>query len=79
MNKKSGIELNQQELNDLYYCIETINRKDFSPGMNERLNLLGNLIGIEIYRLAAKEKQLEDDKLRHEMNFKRAFTRYGDY
>jgi hypothetical protein len=78
MSKKVGIEFNQQELNDLYYCVETINRRDFSPDMSERLNLLGNLIGIEIYRLA-KEQQLEDDKLRHEMNFKRAFARYGDY
>jgi hypothetical protein len=78
MSKKVGIEFSQQELNDLYYCIETINREDFRPDMNERLNLLGNLIGIEIYRLA-KEQQLEEDKLRHEMNFKRAFARYGDY
>jgi hypothetical protein len=78
MSKKVGIEFSQQELNDLYYCIETINRKDFRPDMSERLNLLGNLIGIEIYRLA-KEQQLEEDKLRHEMNFKRAFARYGDY
>ena len=106
MSKKVGIEFNQQELNDLYYCVETINRRDFSPDMSERLNLLGNLIGIEIYRLAKEEddlgpeydsagfteddrivngqyrvtkEQLEEDKLRHEMNFKRAFARYGDY
>ena len=73
------LELSQQELNDLYYCIETINRRDFSPGMNARLNLLGDKISEEIYKLAAKEKQLEDDKLRHEMNFKYAFAKHGDY
>ena len=78
MNKNSVLELSQQELNDLYYCIETINRKDFRPDMSERLNLLGNLIGIEIYRLA-KEQQLEEDKLNHEMNFKYAFAKHGDY
>ena len=78
MNKEVGINLSQQELNDLYYCIETINRKDFRPDMSERLNLLGDKIGNEVYKLA-KEQQLEDDKLRHEMNFKRAFARHGDY
>ena len=73
------LELSQQELNDLYYCVETINRRDFSPGMNARLNLLGDKISEEIYKLSAKEKQLEDDKLRHEMNFKYAFAKHGDY
>ena len=73
------LELSQQELNDLYYCVETINRRDFSPGMNARLNLLGDKISEEIYKLAAKEKQLEDDKLRHKMNFKYAFAKHGDY
>jgi Fe-S cluster biosynthesis and repair protein YggX len=86
MSKKTGIELSQQELNDLYYCIETINRKDFRPDMSERLNLLGDKIGEEVYKLAKQqtyqewvEKQLEEDKLNHEMNFKRAFARHGDY
>lgn len=79
MNKEVVIKLSQQELNDLYYCIETINRKDFRPDMSERLNLLGDTIGNEIYRLAAMERQLEEDKLNHEMNFKRVFARHGDY
>ena len=78
MNKEVGMNFSQQELNDLYYCIETINRKDFRPDMTERLNLLGDKIGNEVYKLA-KEQQLEDDKLRWEMNFKRAFAKHGDY
>ena len=83
MSKKVGIELSQQELNDLYYCIETINRKDFRPDMNERLNLLGDKIGEEVYKLAKYQKwfeeQLEQDKLNHEVDFKCAFIKHGDY
>jgi hypothetical protein len=83
MSKKVGIELSQQELNDLYYCVETINRRDFSPGMSERLNLLSDKISEEVYKLAKYqewlEERLKEDKLNHEMNFKRAFARYGDY
>lgn len=86
MSKEVGIKLSQQELNDLYYCIETINRKDFRPDMSERLNLLGDKIGEEVYKLAKQqtyqewvEKQLEEDKLNHEMNFKYAFAKQGDY
>ena len=83
MNKNSVLELSQQELNDLYYCIETINRKDFRPGMNERLNLLSDKISEEVYKLAKYqewlEERLKEDKLNHEINFKRAFARYGDY
>ena len=83
MSKKVGIEFNQQELNDLYYCVETINRRDFSPGMSERLNLLSDKISEEVYKLAKYqewlEERLKEDKLNHEINFKRAFARYGDY
>jgi parvulin-like peptidyl-prolyl isomerase len=83
MNKEVGIKLSQQELNDLYYCIETINRKDFRPDMTERLNLLGDKIGEEVYKLAKYqewlENQLEEDKLNHELNFKYAFAKHGDY
>jgi|LakMenE01Jun11ns_1017448.scaffolds.fasta_scaffold9959395_14 hypothetical protein len=83
MSKKVGIELSQQELNDLYYCVETINRRDFSPGMSERLNLLSDKISEEVYKLAKYQEwlkeRLKEDKLNHEMNFKRAFARYGDY
>ena len=106
MSKKVGIELSQQELNELYYCIETINRRDFRPDMSERLNLLGDKIGEEVYQLAKEEddlgpeydsagfteddrivngqyrvtkEQLEEDKLNHEMNFKYAFAKHGDY
>ena len=105
MNKEVGMNFSQQELNDLYYCIETINRKDFRPDMTERLNLLSDKIGDMVYKLAKEEdlgpeydsagfteddrivngqyrvteQQLEEDKLRHEMNFKRAFAKHGDY
>lgn len=82
---KSQVEMSfsQQELNDIYYCVETISRKDFNFGMNERLNLLGDKIGDMIYKLAkmqeAFEEQLAQDKLNHDLNFKRNFIKHGDY
>lgn len=82
---KSQVEMSfsQQELNDIYYCVETISRADFNFGMNERLNLLGDKIGDMIYKLAkmqeAFEEQLAQDKLNHDLNFKRNFIKHGDY
>jgi hypothetical protein len=78
MSKEVGINLSQQELNDLYYCVEMVCRKELNDVFKKRLDLLSDKIGEEVYKLA-KEQQLEEDKLRHEMNFKRAFVRHGDY
>jgi hypothetical protein len=74
-----NIELNQAELNELIYAL------GFTQ-MNGRLinKSVADKLDSKLYEALVKEnmrleQQLEDDKLRHDMNFKRAYASQGDY
>jgi hypothetical protein len=74
-----NIELNQAELNELIYAL------GFTQ-MNGRLinKSVADKLDSKLYEALVKEnnridEQLEADKLRHDMNFKRAYASQGDY
>ena len=74
-----NIELNQAELNELIYAL------GFTQ-MNGKLvnHAVADKLDSKLYEALVKEnmrleQQLEDDKLRHDMNFKRAYASQGDY
>jgi hypothetical protein len=74
-----NIELNQAELNELIYAL------GFTQ-MNGKLvnESVANKLDSKLYEALVKEnarieKQLEQDKLDHDMNFKRAYARLGNY
>ena len=74
-----NIELNQAELNELIYAL------GFTQ-MNGRLmnKSVADKLDSKLYEALVKEnmrleQQLEDDKLRHDMNFKRAYASQGNY
>lgn len=73
------VDLCQSELNELIYALGVAQRK----GMFVREDIAGRLenslriaLDIENERL---EKVLEKDRLDHEMNFKHAYAKLGDY
>lgn len=74
-----NIELNQAELNELIYAL------GFTQ-MNGRLinKSVADKLDSKLYEALVKEnmrleQQLEQDQIRHDMNFKRAYARQGDY
>lgn len=91
MIDKVEMQLSQKELNELYYVLGSALRHHKEKGENSDFVFMGvsvseNLltrIGDEIYKLAKKqeafEEQLAQDKLNHDLNFKRKFAKYGDY
>lgn len=67
------------ELNELIYCVGIAQnkgllvKKDLSDKIKDRLYA-------ELEKKnAIVERQLEEDRLNHEMNFKNAYARLGDY
>ena len=74
-----NIELNQAELNELIYAL------GFTQ-MNGRLinKSVAGKLDSKLYEALVKEnmrleRQLEQDQIRHDMNFKRAYAQQGDY
>jgi hypothetical protein len=77
--KNMNIELNQAELNELIYAL------GFTQ-MNGRLinKSVADKLDSKLYEALVKEnmrleQQLEQDQIRHDMNFKRAYASQGDY
>jgi hypothetical protein len=74
-----NIELNQAELNELIYALgfTQMNGKLCNKDVAYKLDSkLYEALVLENNRI---DEQLEADKLRHDMNFKRAYARQGDY
>jgi hypothetical protein len=74
-----NIDLNQSELNELVYAL------GFTQ-MNGKLQNkeVANKLDSKLYEALVKEnarisKQLEQDQLDHDMNFKKAYARSGNY
>lgn len=73
------VELSQAELNELIYALgfTQMNGKLLNKKVADELDTkLYKALATENLRL---EEQLEQDKLRHEMNFKRHFAAHGDF
>ena len=74
-----NINLNQSELNELIYALGItqmhgkLQNKEVADKLDSKLY---NALVIENARI---EEQLEQDKLDHELNFKRAYARLGNY
>lgn len=93
MNSKVEMQLNQRELNIIYYALGTYIHEAKSnyeklggDYLKEEVGVVNDLIekiGEEIYQIAKRqeafEEQLAQDKLNHDLNFKRKFAKYGDY
>lgn len=74
-----NIDFTQSELNELIYALgfTQMNGKLLNKEVADRLDTkLYKALVTENLRI---EEQLEQDKIRHEMNFKRKFAQYGDY
>ena len=74
-----NIELNQAELNELIYALgfTQMNGKLVNHAVAEKLDSkLYRALAIENVRL---EKQLEQDNIVHDMNFKRRYIETGNY
>lgn len=73
------VELSQAELNELIYALGytqmygKLNNKEVADRLDDKLY---KALVTENLRI---EEQLEQDKIRHEMNFKRKFAQHGDY
>ena len=74
-----NIELNQAELNELIYAL------GFTQ-MNGRLinKSVADKLDSKLYEALVKEnmrleQQLEQDQIRHDMNFKRTYASQGNY
>jgi len=74
-----NINLTQAELNELIYAlgIAQINGKMIRKDVFEQLDdKLFKALVAENLRI---KEQIEQDKIRRELNFKRNFVRHGDY
>lgn len=73
------VELSQAELNELIYAL------GYTQMYGKLLNKeVADRLDDKLYKALATENlriqdQLEQDEIRHEMNFKRKFIQYGDY
>jgi len=74
-----NIDLTQSEMNELIYALGIaqmhgkMQRKDIAEQVSDKLY---RALAVENVRI---EKQLEEDSIRHDMNFKRRYIQYGDY
>ena len=74
-----NIDLTQSEMNELMYALGIAQmhgkmmRKDIAEQVSDKLY---RALAVENTRL---EKQLEEDSIRHDMNFKRRYIQHGDY
>jgi hypothetical protein len=74
-----NINLTQAELNELIYAlgIAQINGKMIRKDVFEQLD--DKLFKALVAENARIQEQIEQDKIRRELNFKRNFVRHGDY
>ena len=74
-----NVELNQSELNELIYALgfTQMNGKLQNKEVADRLD--SKLYAALVAENARIEKQLEQDRLDHDMNFKRAYMSSGNY
>jgi hypothetical protein len=74
-----NIDLSQSELNELIYALgfTQMNGQFQNKEVANRLDC--KLYVALIAENARIEKQLEQDRLDHDMNFKRAYARSGNY
>ena len=74
-----NIDLTQSEMNELIYALGIaqmhgkMQRKDIAEQVSDKLY---RALAVENVRI---EKQLEEDSIRHDMNFKRRYIQQGDY
>lgn len=74
-----NIDLTQSEMNELIYALGItqmhgkMQRKDIAERVSDKLY---RALAVENVRI---EKQLEEDSIRHDMNFKRRYIQHGDY
>jgi hypothetical protein len=74
-----NIDLTQSEMNELIYALGIaqmhgkMQRKDIAEQVSDKLY---RALAVENVRI---EKQLEEDSIRHDMNFKRRYIQHGDY
>ena len=74
-----NIDLTQSEMNELIYALGIaqmhgkMQRKDIAEQVSDKLY---RALAVENVRI---EKQLEDDSISHDMNFKRRYIQHGDY
>ena len=74
-----NIYLTQSEMNELIYALGIaqmhgkMQRKDIAERVSDKLY---RALAVENVRI---EKQLEEDSIRHDMNFKRRYIQHGDY
>jgi hypothetical protein len=74
-----NISLTQSEMNELIYALGIAQmhgkmmRKDIAEQVSDKLY---RALSVENARL---EKQLDEDAIRHELNFKRKYIETGDY
>lgn len=74
-----NIDLTQSEMNELIYALGIaqmhgkMQRKDIAEQVSDKLY---RALAVENVRI---EKQLEEDSIRHDMNFKRRYVQHGDY
>lgn len=74
-----NIDLTQSEMNELIYALGIAQmhgkmmRKDIAEQVSDKLY---RALAVENVRI---EKQLEEDSIRHDMNFKRRYIQHGDY
>ena len=74
-----NIDLTQSEMNELIYALGIaqmhgkMQRKDIAEQVSDKLY---RALAVENIRI---EKQLEEDSIRHDMNFKRRYIQHGDY
>ena len=74
-----NVDLNQSELNELIYALgfTQMNGKLQNKEVADKLD--SKLYAALVTENARIEKQLEQDRLDHDMNFKRAYARSSNY
>ena len=80
-----------QELNEIYYCLgKTLQADGINFANKDLVNKIADKVRDEIERQAMgsdyqqwwdqnKERILAEDKLNHDMQFKAAYHKHGDY
>lgn len=67
------------ELNELIYCVGIAQNKGLLVNRDLSDKIKDRLYAELEKKNAIVERQLEEDRLNHEMNFKNAYARLGDY
>lgn len=67
------------ELNELIYCVGIAQNKGLLVNRDLSDKIKDRLYAELEKKNAIVERQLDEDRLNHEMNFKNAYARLGDY